>query len=73
MTVSAASTSPTAAPRLVLMAMATALDDAVLNVTDALHTYGLWNTTLIVFGSDNGGVVADAGSNWPLRGGKFSN
>eukprot|EP00039_Didymoeca_costata_P016945 m.308991 g.308991 ORF g.308991 m.308991 type:complete len:558 (+) comp16473_c0_seq28:159-1832(+) len=59
--------------RRVLMAMASALDEAIANVTAALKTNGLWNNTLLLFASDNGGNVADDGSNFPLRGGKFSN
>jgi arylsulfatase B len=59
--------------------------DAVIgNVTGALKAAGLWESTLLVVTSDNGGPVAKApapvglintegGNNWPLRGGKIGN
>ena len=38
---------------------------------------GMWNNTLLVFASDNGGPVYNNGtpgaSNYPLKGGKMSN
>ena len=57
--------------------MATVADEALGNVTAALKAKGMWNTTLLVHTSDNGGPtgrLADGGSanNWPLRGGKFN-
>jgi arylsulfatase A-like enzyme len=55
------------------MAMMSALDETVENITAALERTGLLTNTLLVFASDNGGVVGDHGSNVPLRGGKFSN
>eukprot|EP01047_Picozoa_sp_COSAG01_P048241 COSAG01_NODE_4683_length_4818_cov_2.240305_4_plen_137_part_00 len=33
--------------------MASAVDDAVKNITAALHSSGLWNSSLVVFSSDN--------------------
>eukprot|EP00039_Didymoeca_costata_P004959 m.77237 g.77237 ORF g.77237 m.77237 type:complete len:548 (-) comp12611_c0_seq1:71-1714(-) len=58
-------------------AMGNYLDEAVLNVTTALKQGNLWNTTLFVFHSDNGGEILGAGvcggNNWPLTGGKFTN
>ena len=44
------------------------LDQGMRNVTDALHARGLWNSTLLLMMSDNGGV--GPGSNYPLRGQK---
>eukprot|EP00037_Helgoeca_nana_P013660 m.125968 g.125968 ORF g.125968 m.125968 type:complete len:523 (+) comp22161_c0_seq1:3-1571(+) len=57
--------------------MISAIDDVVKNVTDALKTKGLWENTLFVFTSDNGGPAAasvsgSSASNWPLRGGKHT-
>jgi arylsulfatase A-like enzyme len=54
--------------RRTVMAMMSALDESVANITAALERTELINNTLVVFASDNGGVVADHGSNVPLRG-----
>eukprot|EP01083_Nonionella_stella_P085700 237700_1 len=54
-------------------AMVSVVDETVLNVTTALRSSGLWNNTLFVWATDNGGWVTVAGSNKPLRGGKQSN
>merc|ERR1719265_2640561 len=52
-------------------------DQAVGNVTNLLHTKGMWDDTLIVFMSDNGGWVSkggmNGGNNYPLKGGKYNN
>ena len=60
--------------RQMVCAMAAHLDDAVGNVTTALKRSGLWENTLIVFTSDNGGPTngdeVTASNNFPLRGGK---
>ncbi|XP_077979359.1 arylsulfatase B-like [Glandiceps talaboti] len=60
--------------RRVKSAMITAMDDVVRNVVTALEDFGLWNNTLLVFTSDNGGSIKPkhAGNNWPLRGTKNS-
>ena len=54
--------------------MVGALDEAVANVTHALHATGLVARTLLLFTSDNGAPYKHLGgatmSNWPLRGGK---
>eukprot|EP00930_Biecheleria_cincta_P007870 TRINITY_DN109160_c0_g1_i1.p1 TRINITY_DN109160_c0_g1~~TRINITY_DN109160_c0_g1_i1.p1 ORF type:complete len:564 (-),score=77.84 TRINITY_DN109160_c0_g1_i1:161-1852(-) len=49
------------------------LDYLVGNITEALQAKGgaFWNSTLIVFTSDNGGPL-DHTTNFPLRGGKHS-
>ena len=45
--------------------------DVIVNVTiDALYRKNLWENTLIVLTSDNGGWPAGQNFNWPLRGGK---
>ncbi|XP_046380029.1 arylsulfatase B-like isoform X2 [Haliotis rufescens] len=52
--------------------MVSALDEAVGNVTQALKDRGLFENTLILFTTDNGGHMKMFGSNWPLRGGKYT-
>jgi len=56
-------------------AMVNLLDDNVGRVVNMLQDAGLWNDTLLVASSDNGGPVGDGygGNNWPLKGGKASN
>ena len=56
------------AARHVRHGMVTALDEAVGQTVDALVDTGLWDSTLCVFNSDNGGT---GHSNAPLRGAKF--
>ena len=58
--------------------MATVSDSVLMNVTRALKERGMWERTLIVHLSDNGGPVdstagAHHANNFPLRGGKHSN
>ncbi len=58
-------------------AMTACLDDTVGRVRAALERTGQWDRTILIFLSDNGWVkrgnpqVAAAGSNGPLRGGKY--
>mmetsp|Transcript_9953 Transcript_9953/g.29567 ORF Transcript_9953/g.29567 Transcript_9953/m.29567 type:complete len:437 (-) Transcript_9953:305-1615(-) len=58
-------------------AMGLLLDDSVSEVVQALRRTQLWESTLLVFHSDNGGEIMGAGicggNNFPLTGGKFSN
>ena len=69
--------------RQIYLGMATAMDDAVGNVTSALKEAGMYEDSVILFFSDNGGPagnwppgdIGDSGfgaSNWPLRGAKFT-
>ncbi|CAC5379758.1 ARSB [Mytilus coruscus] len=50
--------------------MVTALDDAIGNVTASLKRNEMFEDTLIIFTSDNGGMPSYSGNNYPLRGGK---
>ena len=61
--------------------MVTAMDDAIGQVVGALEETGLYENSVILFFSDNGGPVKGwppghgasfAANNWPLRGGKYS-
>lgn len=62
-------------PSVVEYAMTAVLDEGLGNITSALKRTGMWNSTLFVFSSDNGGPVrGDCGcaSNFPWRGGKYT-
>ena len=50
--------------------MVTAMDNSVGKIVDALKTNGLYENTIIVYSSDNGGPASMA-NNLPLRGAKF--
>eukprot|EP00730_Choanoeca_flexa_P008071 TRINITY_DN12435_c0_g2_i1.p2 TRINITY_DN12435_c0_g2~~TRINITY_DN12435_c0_g2_i1.p2 ORF type:complete len:543 (+),score=100.69 TRINITY_DN12435_c0_g2_i1:106-1629(+) len=52
-------------------ALITELDYGVGNVTAALKRAGLWNDTVVIFTSDNGGPL-DHCTNYPYRGGKHT-
>jgi len=56
-------------------AMVSLLDEVLGNITGALKARGMWEETLMVLTSDNGGPSdpqESASSNHPLRGGKYS-
>jgi arylsulfatase A-like enzyme len=54
--------------------MISAMDDAVGQITKAIHDQGLEENTLVIFLSDNGGATYTfATDNFPLKGGKFTN
>ena len=64
-------------PYTISNGMATVTDSILANVTAALKRRGMWNRTLIIHLSDNGGPVwksmAWHANNFPLRGGKHTN
>ena len=63
-------------------AMMIFMDEMYANVTDALKSKHVWNNTLVIFTSDNGGPIYSSfddrfqghggANNFPLRGGKCS-
>ena len=57
--------------RKISNAMLTELDSGVANVTNAMRARGMWDDTLVIFHTDNGGPP-DHACNHPLRGGKFT-
>ena len=57
-------------PRDIYRAMLARLDKGVDKIVQTLKKSGMWNNTLLVFSTDNGGAVHEAGSNYPLRGTK---
>jgi arylsulfatase A-like enzyme len=58
--------------RQIYCAMGAAMDEAIGNVTRAFKNAGMWDDTLLIFTTDNGGWPFHGGNNWPLRGGKFT-
>jgi arylsulfatase B len=52
--------------------MASALDEAVHTVVEALKHRGLWANTVLVFSTDNGSPISNGGNNAPLRGSKMT-
>jgi len=54
--------------RRVISGMVTSLSDAVGSVVDVLTEVGMYDNTIIVFVSDNGGMWSASGNNHPLRG-----
>ena len=52
------------------LGMISAMDDMVGMLIEKLKDTGIYNNTIIVFTSDNGGGLRNGGTNWPLRGTK---
>eukprot|EP01047_Picozoa_sp_COSAG01_P072596 COSAG01_NODE_11586_length_1898_cov_1.642222_2_plen_74_part_00 len=56
-----------------MQAMVSCVSEGTGNVTRALKRAGMWDTTLFLWSSDNGGPQYWLANNYPLRGGsKFS-
>jgi len=60
--------------RRLYAAMTYYMDEAVGAVVSGLKARGMWDDTLLVFASDNGGPIYEPGAsnNYPLKGGKFN-
>ena len=56
--------------RRIYAGMVAALDKAVQAVVQSFHDSGLWEDTVLVFSTDNGGI--GSGNNYPLRGSKVN-
>lgn len=55
-----------------LAAMMSALDDGIMSVVSKLKEKGMWEDTVFIFTTDNGGNLGGSGINYPLRGGKYT-
>ena len=56
--------------RKIASAMVTATDDLIATIKQSLESKGMWENTVFIFASDNGGLATGGASNWPLRGSK---
>eukprot|EP01105_Mastigella_eilhardi_P005252 TRINITY_DN16_c0_g1_i1.p1 TRINITY_DN16_c0_g1~~TRINITY_DN16_c0_g1_i1.p1 ORF type:complete len:477 (-),score=112.55 TRINITY_DN16_c0_g1_i1:66-1496(-) len=59
--------------RRIYAGMVTAMDEGIGNVTQALKDAGMWDNTVLIFASDNGGPWKATADNYPLRGQKATN
>lgn len=46
------------------------MDESLRNITRTYQALGLWERTLTIVSTDNGGNPGEGGSNYPLRGTK---
>eukprot|EP00039_Didymoeca_costata_P025840 m.14383 g.14383 ORF g.14383 m.14383 type:complete len:493 (+) comp5075_c0_seq1:1-1479(+) len=66
---------PKTVPNQIEYAFSSVVDEVIDNVTKALRAKNMWENTLFVVSSDNGGPAFSdqhAASNFPLRGGKYT-
>jgi len=56
--------------RKIYSGQVTFMDEIIGGVRAAMEAAGMWDNTLVLFHSDNGGDVRHAASNFPLRGNK---
>jgi len=53
-------------------AMVACLDDVLAELIASFKAKGMWENTLMVMSTDNGGPIFAGANNFPLRGGKYS-
>ena len=56
--------------RMKFAAMVHAMDEGIGNLTRTYKEHGLWDNTVLLFTTDNGGSPSSGGNNWPWRGKK---
>ena len=56
--------------RRVFSGMVTAMDESIARVVEALKSSGMYDNSVVVFVSDNGGMLTGGGNGFPLRGSK---
>eukprot|EP00038_Savillea_parva_P026165 m.51896 g.51896 ORF g.51896 m.51896 type:complete len:729 (+) comp7340_c0_seq1:112-2298(+) len=56
--------------RRIVCGMMRAVDSSLTNVTAAYQRLGVWESTIVIMSTDNGGNTDTGGNNYPLRGNK---
>lgn len=56
--------------RRIVCGMMRAVDSSLANITAVYKELGIWDDTLVIFSTDNGGNPNTGGNNYPLRGAK---